>query len=73
MRCGKVATRKGSVVKNFVHSRDRGFVAHHVFIGKQTGAARLMEISFAGYGRALRNPLHVAHGDATLVVVKALA
>jgi hypothetical protein len=32
----------------------------------------VMEISFAGFGRALRNPLHVARGEATLVAVKSL-
>lgn len=33
----------------------------------------VMIISFAGFGRALRNPLRVAHGDATLIEVKFLA
>jgi len=33
----------------------------------------VMEISFAGFGRALRNPLHVARGAATLVAAKSLA
>ena len=32
----------------------------------------LMEISFAGFGRALRNPLRFASGKATLVAVKSL-
>ena len=32
----------------------------------------VMEISFTGFGRALRNPLHVARGAATLVAVKSL-
>jgi hypothetical protein len=33
----------------------------------------VMEISFAGFGRALRNPLRVVGGDATLIAVKSLA
>ena len=33
----------------------------------------VMEISFTGFGRALRNPLHVARGAATLVAAKSLA
>jgi hypothetical protein len=33
----------------------------------------VMEISFKGFGRALRNPLHVARGAATLVAAKSLA
>jgi len=32
----------------------------------------LMEISFAGFGRALRNPLRIVRGEATLVAVKSL-
>ena len=32
----------------------------------------MMEISFAGFGRALRNPLRIASGEATLVAVKSL-
>jgi hypothetical protein len=32
----------------------------------------VMEISFAGFGRALRNPLRVMRGDATLIEVKSL-
>ena len=32
----------------------------------------LMEISFTGFGRALRNPLRIARGEATLVAVKSM-
>jgi hypothetical protein len=32
-----------------------------------------MEISFAGFGRPLRNPLRVASGKDTLVAVQSLA
>jgi hypothetical protein len=32
-----------------------------------------MLVGFSGFGRALRNPLRVAHGEATLVAVKSLA
>jgi len=41
--------------------------------GVQLADGDVIEISFAGFGRALRNPLHVARGDATLVAVKSLA
>jgi hypothetical protein len=33
----------------------------------------VMEISFTGFGRALRNPLRIVGGDATLIAVKSLA
>jgi len=33
----------------------------------------VMEITFAGFGRALRNPLRDARGDATLIAVKSMA
>src|SRR5207302_1074378 len=32
----------------------------------------IMEISFAGFGRALRNPLKISRGEARLVAVKSL-
>lgn len=41
--------------------------------GVQLADGDVMEISFAGFGRALRNPLCVAHGDATLIEVISLA
>ena len=41
--------------------------------GVQLADGDVMEISFAGFGRALRNPLRVARGKATLVTVKSLA
>jgi hypothetical protein len=41
--------------------------------GVQLANGDVVEIYFAGFGRALRNPLHVAHGEATLVSVKPLA
>ena len=41
--------------------------------GVQLADGDVMEISFAGFGRALRNPLRVARGGATLIQVKSLA
>jgi len=41
--------------------------------GVQLADGDVMEISFTGFGRALRNPLLVARGDATLVAVKSQA
>ena len=41
--------------------------------GVQLADGDVMEVSFAGFGRALRNPLRVASGEATLVAVKSLA
>jgi hypothetical protein len=41
--------------------------------GVQLADGDEMEIAFAGFGRALRNPLRVVHGEATLVTVKSLA
>ncbi len=41
--------------------------------GVQLADGDMMEISFASFGRALRNPLRVAGGEATLVAVKSLA
>ena len=41
--------------------------------GVQLADGDVMEISFAGFGRALRNPLRVVRGEATLVAVKSLA
>jgi hypothetical protein len=41
--------------------------------GVQLADGDVMEISFAGFGRALRNPLRVARGEATLIEVKSLA
>jgi hypothetical protein len=40
--------------------------------GVQLAAGDVMEVSFAGFGRALRNPLRIASGEATLVAVKSL-
>jgi hypothetical protein len=41
--------------------------------GVQLADGDVMSISFAGFGRALRNPLRVARGKATLVTLKSLA
>lgn len=41
--------------------------------GVQLADGDVMEISFAGFGRALRNPLRAAGGEATLIAVKSLA
>ena len=41
--------------------------------GVQLADGDVMEIGFAGFGRALRNPLRVSRGEATLVTVKSLA
>jgi hypothetical protein len=40
--------------------------------GVQLTDGDLMEVSFAGFGRALRNPLRVVRGKATLVTVQSL-
>jgi hypothetical protein len=40
--------------------------------GVQLADGDVMSISFAGFGRALRNPLRVATGQATLITVKSL-
>jgi hypothetical protein len=40
--------------------------------GVQLAAGDVMEVSFAGFGRVLRNPLRIANGEATLVAVKSL-
>jgi hypothetical protein len=40
--------------------------------GVQLADGDMMEISFAGFGRALRNPLRIARGEATLVAVKSM-
>jgi hypothetical protein len=41
--------------------------------GVQLADGDVMEVSFTGYGRALRNSLRVVRGKATLVTVKSLA
>ena len=41
--------------------------------GVQLADGDVMEISFTGFGRALRNPLRVVRGAVTLVTVKSLA
>ncbi len=41
--------------------------------GVQLADGDVMEISFAGFGRALRNPLRVVRGEATLVSIKSMA
>ena len=41
--------------------------------GVQFADGDVMEISFATFGRALRNPLRVARGEATLAAVKSMA
>jgi len=41
--------------------------------GMQLVDGDVMEISFAGFGRALRNPLRFTRGDPSLIVVKSLA
>jgi hypothetical protein len=41
--------------------------------GVELAAGDVMEVSFTGFGRALRNPLHVVGGEATLVTVNSLA
>jgi hypothetical protein len=40
--------------------------------GVQLTDGDVMEVSFTGFGRALRNPLRVARGKATLVTVQSL-
>jgi hypothetical protein len=57
----------------FESHRRPGDVHVHYFEGVQLANGDVVEIYFAGFGRALRNPLHVAHGEATLVSVKPLA
>jgi len=41
--------------------------------GVQLADGDVMEISFAGFGRALRNPLRAARGEATLIAIKSMA
>jgi hypothetical protein len=41
--------------------------------GVQLADGDVMGISFAGFGRTLRNPLRVARGEATLIAVKSMA
>jgi hypothetical protein len=41
--------------------------------GVQLADGDVMEIAFAGFGRALRNPLRIERGEATLVTVQSLA
>ena len=41
--------------------------------GVQLADGDQMKISFAGFGRPLRNPLRVVRGAASLIVVKSLA
>jgi hypothetical protein len=41
--------------------------------GVELADGDVMEVSFSGFGRALRNPLRVVGGDATLIAVKSLA
>jgi hypothetical protein len=41
--------------------------------GVQLADEDVMEISFAGFGRSLRNPLRVARGEATLIAIKSMA
>jgi hypothetical protein len=41
--------------------------------GVQLADGDVMEIAFAGFGRALRNPLRVARDEAKLVTIKSLA
>ena len=41
--------------------------------GVQLADGDVMEVSFAGFGRALRNPLRAARGDAALIAVQSLA
>lgn len=41
--------------------------------GIQLADADVMDISFAGFGRSLRNPLRVVRGEDTLITVKTLA
>ena len=65
----------------FEAHRRRGDLHVHYFgacalsfgTGVQLADGDEMEISFVGFGRALRNPLRVARGDATLIAVKSLA
>jgi hypothetical protein len=41
--------------------------------GVQLAEGDVMDISFTGFGRALRNPLRVMRGKATLVAVQSLS
>jgi hypothetical protein len=41
--------------------------------GVQLADGDVMGISFAGFGRALRNPLRAARGEATLIAIKSMA
>ena len=65
----------------FETHRRRGDIHVHYFgacalsfgDGVELAAGDFMEISFVGFGRALRNPLRVVGGEATLVGVTSLA
>jgi hypothetical protein len=56
-----------------IHVHYFGACALSLGAGVQLAAGDEMEVSFAGFGRALRNPLRVARREATLVAVKSLA
>jgi hypothetical protein len=51
------------------------FGAHSLSVGDgvQLADGDLMEISFSGFGRPLRNPLHIERGEPSLVKVRPLA
>jgi hypothetical protein len=51
------------------------FGAHSLSFGAgvQLADGDVMQISFAGFGRALRNPLHFSHDKATLIAVEFLS
>lgn len=53
-----------------VHVHYFGACALSCADGVRLSDGDVMEVSFAGFGRALRNPVRVEHGEATPVVVK---
>jgi hypothetical protein len=55
-----------------VHVHYYGACALSCGDGVQLADGDVMEISFSGFGRALRNPLRVARGEAMLVSIKSL-
>jgi hypothetical protein len=56
-----------------VHVHYLGACALSFGDGVQLAEGDVMSVSFAGFGRALQNPLRVLRGDATLVTVQTLA
>ena len=56
-----------------VHVHYLGACALSFGDGVELADGDTMEISFAGFGRALHNPLRVVRGEATLIAVQPLA